>query len=428
MLRSHFLSGLIILSLPHTGLACTFFKVTRNGYTMVGNNEDAWSINARIRFENGRPGEFGAVYLGHFNGSPMREMLDQGGMNEAGLMFDGLSVPRKYMPRKEGLPWGDFTTVERQIMRTCSTVHEVAAIYAKYDMGLIAHAMIVFVDRNGDYLVVEGDTLYTGSDATYALGNFRPSTCTNFDAVPIPRYQKGRALIAQGADTSLVFCTAVMDSMRSCRTMLGNGTLYTNIFDPQRGLVHLYFYHDFTEVRTFNLKKELAKGDHEMAMGSLFSRKPEYERLVAYVTPFHQRGLFYALLAMMVCAGIAAFITSLALLRNLIALVRKRPSPFRGLMHFSLLLSSLMMIVLLPFLLTNEGIYYFGLGDAVDDLLPALVYLPLLLCFLTLPLVAWAYQHWRSGRGGTGRWALPTQALMQMALVALLFYWDLVLA
>jgi len=45
----------------------------------VGNNEDAWSINARIRFENGRLGEYGAVYLCHYNGSPMREMIDLGG-------------------------------------------------------------------------------------------------------------------------------------------------------------------------------------------------------------------------------------------------------------------------------------------------------------------------------------------------------------
>ncbi|HRH39265.1 MAG TPA: hypothetical protein PK760_13025, partial [Flavobacteriales bacterium] len=100
----------------HAAKACTLFKVTRNGYTMVGNNEDAWSINARIRFENGKPGEYGAMYVCHFNGSPMRSMTDQGGMNEAGLMYDGLSVEPKNVPARAGLQPMDFATVMGRLM------------------------------------------------------------------------------------------------------------------------------------------------------------------------------------------------------------------------------------------------------------------------------------------------------------------------
>ncbi|MEO8068562.1 MAG: hypothetical protein ABI599_12775 [Flavobacteriales bacterium] len=408
--------------------ACTFFKVTQNGYTLVGNNEDAWSINARIRFENGKHGEYGAVYLGHYNGSPLREMIDQGGMNEAGLMFDGLGVPHKYMPRKEALPLGDFAIVLQQVMRTCSTVHEAAALFGKYDMGLIAHAMLVLVDRNGDYLVVEGDTLFTGNDATYALGNFRPSTCKNFDAVPIPRYQRGRALIAQGADASLAFCTAVMDSMRACRTKLGNGTLYTNILDLQRGLVHLYFYHDFNEVRTFDLKAELAKGDHSIEMASLFGKRPEYDALVSYITPMHERGLYYALLVFFACALIAALVATVALFRNLLAFVRKREAPFRSALHIALLVSSACIVFLLPILLTNEGVYYFGLGDAVQEILPALVYLPWLLCALVGALLVWTFRRWRSGtRAPIARMALTAFTVGQCGLVVLLLYWGMLL-
>ena len=75
---------MVLLGLGTPSSACTLFKVTQGGRTMVGNNEDAWSINARIRFENGRPGEFGAVYLDHYNGSPLRRMIDQGWIEGTG--------------------------------------------------------------------------------------------------------------------------------------------------------------------------------------------------------------------------------------------------------------------------------------------------------------------------------------------------------
>ncbi len=422
-----FLQTLAVVLLPSALMACTFFKVTQNGYTMVGNNEDAWSINSRIRFENGKSGEYGAVYLGHFNGSPMREMLDQGGMNEAGLMFDGLGVPYAYMPRQDGLPLGDFAVVLQQVMRTCSTVHEAAAQFRKYDMGLIAHAMLVLADRNGDYLVVEGDTLYTGNDATYALANFRPSTCTNFDAVPIPRYQKGRALIAQGADTSLAFCTAVMDSMRACRTTLGNGTLYTNILDLQRGLIHLYFYHDYSELRTFDLKKELSKGDHNIEMASLFGKRPEYDALLAYITPFHQPWLFWMLAAFEAIALLTCVIVPLMLLLRMIGRARGRHSEGSRSALVSMLPSAVITSFLIPFLLLNEGVFYFGLGEGVDKILHVLVYLPLLLFAFTVPLVRSTYKRWRSRTEDPfARTAFATFTASQCALVVMLFYWDMV--
>lgn len=403
--------------------ACTFFKVTRNGYTMVGNNEDAWSINARIRFENGGPGEYGAVYVGHYNGSPVRVLLDQGGMNEVGLMFDGLGVPFKPMPRDEGRPLGDLGAILRQAMRTCSTVQQAAALFSRYDMSLIAHAVIVLVDRSGAYLVVEGDTLLTGNDATYVLGNFRPSACTDLDAVPIPRFQKGRALIAQGVDTSLAWCTAVMDSMRACRAKLGEGTLYMDILDPERGLMHLYFYHDFSEVRTFDLKAELAKGDHSVDMASLFGERPEYEALLAYVTPFHQRWLFWGLAGTALLAALAVCYGVAALVRRMVARSRHgRTAPLLSLL--ALALTGLFLIGLIGTLLFNEGVYYFGLSDVG----PLFAWLPLAILVSALPLfrLAWAGRKRASATGPLVFFARSV-TLSVLLVVGLAMYWGLLI-
>lgn len=65
---------------------CSMCKVTVNGRTYVGNNEDSWRMGSKIWFERGTPEKLGALYVGYEN------MFPQGGMNEEGLAFDGLTT------------------------------------------------------------------------------------------------------------------------------------------------------------------------------------------------------------------------------------------------------------------------------------------------------------------------------------------------
>ena len=77
------------ISFSGAALACSVCKITENGITVVGNNEDMWSHKTRICFEAGNDSTHGAAYVGHRKGLP------QGGMNEAGLVYDGFTVPLK---------------------------------------------------------------------------------------------------------------------------------------------------------------------------------------------------------------------------------------------------------------------------------------------------------------------------------------------
>ncbi len=417
-------ASLVIFLICGTSLttdACTFFKLTTQGQTMVGNNEDAWSIDPRIWFENGKEGEYGAVYLGQNNSTP------QGGMNEAGLMFDGLRSPAKSFVESYGKPPIHFDDLARRVLRSCANVHEAAALIRAYDFSQLNGAYLIFVDRSGEYLVVEADTLFTGTDATYAVTNFCVSTCSDFDSVPSERYQRGRALLATGGDTSLAFCTSVVKGMHACRKKLGEGTLYSNIFDPQRGLVHLYFYHDYATLHTFNLHDELAKGDHNLDMIALFPPNAEFAKLVAYRTPFHSLTLrvfllFAALVALLfgAYAGTSIVARAIARMRG-----RRNGTPVLPLLVGGV--CSLIVLFLVPTLLINQGVFYFGLADALDPILPALTYLPLLLCALTIPLIFWTYRDWRvKVLSSFRRWSLTVQTVTIVAVLAGLFYWDLV--
>ena len=377
---------------PFASLACTSFKVTTAGLTLIGCNEDAWSTNAQVRFEQGHDGRYGGIYLGHFNGSPLRAMTDQMGMNEAGLVFDGLRIPTKQTPAKPGLPALAFDGLMTLVLRSCADVHQAAAVLRTYDRNAFAHAMIFLADRDGGYLIVENDTLIEGHDPWYAVGNWRMGSCSDPDAIPIPRLQAGRALLAGGAEASAESATRVLESMRACRTKLGNGTLFSALFDPTLGQTHLFFYHDFRERITFDLKQELAKGDRTVDMASLFGEKPEFEALKCYITPFHQRWLFWAMTTWLVLTVLVGMGCGIWFLRDLLRLFRHRAHGSLPLPLF-LGLASVVLVALLAALLLNEAPYYFGLGD-VD---PALAWLPVLFLAFTVgflylrPSRVWRY-------------------------------------
>ncbi|HEX2616181.1 MAG TPA: hypothetical protein VHL57_01500, partial [Flavobacteriales bacterium] len=294
--------------------ACTFFKITQGERTMVGNNEDAWGLEPWIHFVPGRDGRHGVAYVGHRDGLP------QGGMNDAGLVFDGLTVPAKAMhaqTARSPVP-GTFPFLER-ILGECASIADVQHLLGRYDWTSMSQAMIVFVDRAGNYLVMEGDTVIIGNEASYVAGNFRPSQCTDLDSVSIPRFQQGRAYLAAHGDTSLRSCVGMMEAMKACRKKFGEGTLYTSIYDLQQGLVHLCFYHDFAHLRTFDLQAELAKGDHTVMMTALFSPNAEYQRLARYHTPFNTSWMRWGLLACALYAaimGLYALIGVFRVLRN----------------------------------------------------------------------------------------------------------------
>ncbi|MFL5742932.1 MAG: hypothetical protein ACJ75B_22120 [Flavisolibacter sp.] len=148
-------------------IACSMCKVTVNGHTYLGNNEDSWRMGSRIWFESGASGKLGCVYVGY-------DELPQGGMNEAGLAFDGLTIlpkPIQHDPlKKEISSPKDFL---KEIMQTCKSVEDVKRFSIQYNrQKFFNHGVFLFADRTGNYLVMEPDTLIIGNDDKYLIANF----------------------------------------------------------------------------------------------------------------------------------------------------------------------------------------------------------------------------------------------------------------
>jgi hypothetical protein len=284
--------------------ACSMGKVTYNGRTYVGNNEDSWHTDPRIWFEPAESGKLGACYVGYADKWP------QGGMNTAGLVYDAFTMYDSHVeangkPVAESLP-----KFLREIMQTCKTVDDVHAYAIQFDRKNFDRAMMLFVDSTGKYLVMEADTMVIGTDDQFILANFSFARTQDPATVELGRYKRGRAFLQNNAPGGIDFCRALMDTMSECRARKGDGTLYTSLYDIQRKEIYLCFYHDYTKMQALSLTHELAKGEHYIEMASLFPYNSEFEELKAYITPTNTISLlpfmFRVVVVLIVIAGIQA--------------------------------------------------------------------------------------------------------------------------
>jgi hypothetical protein len=343
---------LLLLLRPDPGAACSLYKITLEGKTVLGNNEDSWGKDPCIWFEPGNEHRFGVAYLGYARKRPQPD----GALNDQGLAFDAFTMPhRKETPPKNPTK-KDFSYSElTSIMEHCSSVEQVYAyleqrnLYQLNGSILFPGAMLFFTDKSGKYLVVEAHKMTWGNSASFALANFSVADTKDCTALPIERYRKGLSFLSnKAASTDLEFCTALSDTMSVNRNKIGDGTLYTNIYDLQEGSIHLFFYHDFSKRVDFTLEEELAKGAHTVAFDTLFPNNKGFQQLLDYLTPGSSNIVYYAIVACLLFFLIAAPYFLLVAFRN------KHRSFMSGIAALSIILFAYLFI-----LLRNEAIFYF---------------------------------------------------------------------
>ena len=403
-----------LLLLPFPVLACTAFVLRTDGRTFIGNNEDSWCTHGQVRFAPGVEGRYGAVYFSSWTGHPFQEWSDQIGMNEAGLVFDGLGIQPKDAESEPGKKHLVFTELGGRLLERCATVPEAVAFLKDYDRAFLHQSMLFLADANGTNAIVQSDTVIVGTDPYFAVGNWRMGCDTDMDAVPIPRLQAGRALLNAGVPPTVDGARSVLEGMRSCREFLGNGTFFSTLFEPDSGVVHVYFYHDFEHPVTFDLGNELAKGAHTLDLPTLFPPNTEFQALQDYSTPFHQQGIFRVLIAL---AGLAVLHGMVCALVVLVRAFRKAfgRSVLAIWPPFLVGVSMVGIVGLVGVLLTTEQVCYFGLSDVH----PALALLPFALLALAVGLVLTARIR------KAERWATAPALLILTPVLIGCGYWGL---
>jgi len=372
------------------------YKVTVDGKTMVGCNEDAWRTTSRIWFENVKnKNEYGAAFTGSRKVN-QNQFAPQSGMNEVGLTFSRLA---SYFPKKNTHENGKKEITNEvlyltEILHKCATVDDVKHYIEQHDHSFFIDDVFIYIDSSGKYLIVEPYELIEGNNPYYILSNFCPSITNNEKARKLERYRKGEVFLkTHKVNASLSFCTSLSDTMHVCRNRNGDGTLLTTIWDAKNGFINLFFYHSYDATVQFNLAEELAKGDHILNVASLFPINSEFERLSNYKTPFNTPSLRILLV---IIGGVLTLITlvfTVVLIRN-----RKTVNAYKILIATSIL--NLLLTVYFFVLATNINIYYF---DAPykhynSNFISTSSYIPFLLLLSIIPIMVYTIRFIKNER------------------------------
>ena len=380
------LVSLVLTMYQNNMKACSMYKITVDGKTMVGCNHDAWLTTPKIWFENAKQyNAYGTVFTGSRQVSPNRT-TPQSGMNTAGLVFSRLSsfYPKQNKRFKERRKITNEADYLSEILHRCATVKEVKKYIQQYDHSFFLNDVFIYIDRSGDYLIVEPYKLIEGNNPNYVLANFCPSITNNQQARKLERYRNGKDFLKrQKARASIDFSTALSDTMSVCRSRNGDGTLITSIFDTKEKVVSIYFYHNFDTLVQFNLTNELSKGDHMLNIAEIFPRNPEFERLIDFKTPSNTpvlRILLVLSAGLLACISFALFLshiqknkTTLLTLKSVIGIV----------------LLNFILIAYIVVLLTNNSIFYFDVPyqHYHSSLISTSSYTPFLLLGVFMPIV-----------------------------------------
>jgi len=396
------------------------YKLTLHGSTFVGCNEDAWRTTPRLWFESkNAQRKFGAAFTGsRFDGS--NGFAPQSGMNEAGLSFSRLA---SYTPARKSdgkhPPILNQTNFLKHILHACRTVEEVQRYVCQFDRSTFIEDVLIYIDKSGKYIVVEPYNTKIGYENTYVLSNFCPSITSPKDAMKLNRYRKGVELLKLKQDTTLTFLRSLSDSMHVCRPKIGDGTLLSSIWDLNDGMVHLYFYHDYSENKTFRLKDELQKGDHHFSMERLFSRNSEFEHLGMYKTTKNSK----ALLLFMMGLSISLFCISLYFLIRFCLLIHQKKYVL-----FLVSILSVLVGVEVLILCTNQAIFYFEAPyeDRFSQLVSMAAYVPNLLLISIFPLLYFDFFHEKNKSWiRFDRVIFRINNIVYLVLIGFFFYWKL---
>ena len=244
---------------------CTTFIGVDADRVLVGNNEDHGNPIVNVWFVPRSEGKHGLFLIG-------TEGVIQGGMNDRGLVMDGLTIPALDVVGDERPSYPGYWPAH--VLETCATVEEVLDSYDAHSFPGIWNGKSFFADATGDAALIEGDAVVRKSGRYLVSTNFLQSA-TEPDAVTCDRFLTATSML-DGAEvfTEDLFRN-ILDAVH-VEYRDGGGTIYSTIYDPKALTITCYLYHDYRHPVTLDLRDELARGERGIEFPSLFSPYPAY--------------------------------------------------------------------------------------------------------------------------------------------------------
>jgi len=251
--------------------SCSVLFYSNKDVCLAGNNEDNFLPYTQMQFFPAEKGKFGCVYWGYYPIYCPEEATKQGGMNEKGLFYDGLSLPPVPIHISSDKPVYTGNLMEK-ILEECATVDEAINILSKYNLINLTTGQTFIADKSGNAAIIERDTIIMIKDNWLAATNFRLSEVRS-GQYPCDRYNTMQTML----DTMHSETVKEISNILNRVSVKGRGpTIYSNVCDLKTKEIYLYHFHNFDKLVKLNLDEELRKGKHTLRIEELFPKNPEF--------------------------------------------------------------------------------------------------------------------------------------------------------
>lgn len=262
-----------------TAVPCTLVFSAAAESRLAANNLDCGNVFPRVWFVPPSEDQHGRYCFG----TDESQRIAEGGMNDQGLFIgvNALDQDTGWQRNPELPDWEQWegwyeSGVPDGILAKCSTVAEAVAVFERYNLLTLAHVKFLIADRGGASAIVEWSD---GALRVVARGDAEYQVSTNFvtsdfapDEVPCYRYRLAERALADIEGPVRV--ETLRGILSGVHLEFQTPTVLSSICDLATGDIHVYYFHDFEQVVTFNLERELAAGPHGFMLADLFPAKP----------------------------------------------------------------------------------------------------------------------------------------------------------
>ncbi len=238
-------------------LACTLFSADDGVMSLAGNNGDYSDSDTYIVFYQAENGKHGRMYAG------WKQFWWQTGLNDQGLFYASASAPFLEAQNSTQKPYPSQYLMYT-CMEECSTVEDVLNVFSQYNLDFLTTMQLMVADATGASVIIEGDPIHMKQHYYQVVTNFRLSQ--TYPPYPCQRYNTAVAMFENTSVISPDFFTSVCNATHN-----EIYTQFSTVYDLQKQTIYLFWQHNYSRVRIFNLTEELKLGYHIYAIPSLFT-------------------------------------------------------------------------------------------------------------------------------------------------------------
>lgn len=271
-LPSNVPGGKRVPALTRPNQSCTVFYAADGDTILAGNNEDMFDPLTVVWFIPASEGKHGRILFG------FDDFIPQGGVNDQGLFYDGLSVPYQAITHSsDKITLSDPWMLLDKVLAEAATVGEAVKLLDGYNRVGFESSQLFYGDRLGNSVIVEGNAIIPKTGKFQVVTNFRQSEASDL-APPDERFSTATHFLSDAPQFTVQL---FRDTLEAVHVEGEISTVYSQVYDLKQGVIYLYLFHNYAQVVILNVAEELAKGPHSATIDSLFPRDEARERWAA---------------------------------------------------------------------------------------------------------------------------------------------------